>query len=132
MEFAVRHGQGIANPIAGEYDNYALIEFSRSRPDSGMRADMETMLEQAFEEGLIQDATVAQSDAQRAAFWLIRETVVEAQKPEGGSIKHDVSVPVSRVPEFIRAANAAVEALIPGRSEEHTSELPSLMSISYA
>src|SRR3546814_16100622 len=79
-----------------------------------MRADMETMLEQAFEEGLIQDATVAQSDAQRAAFWLIRETVVEAQKPEGGSIKHDVSVPVSRVPEFIRAANAAVEALIPG------------------
>src|SRR3546814_2587158 len=95
MEFAVRHGQGIANPIAGEYDNYALIEFSRSRPDSGMRADMETMLEQAFEEGLIQDATVAQSDAQRAAFWLIRETVVE-------------------------------------RSEEHTSELQSLMRNSYA
>src|SRR3546814_2845162 len=68
-----------------------------ARADSSLREDMEAMLAQAFEEGLIQDAVIAQSDAQRSAFWLIRETVVEAQKAEGGSIKHDVAVPVSRV-----------------------------------
>ena len=68
----------------------------------------------AFEDGLVLDATIAQSDAQRAGFWRIREAITEAQAVEGGSIKHDVSVPVSRVPEFVRNATQAVVDYMPG------------------
>ena len=75
---------------------------------------METMLAEGFKAGEIIDAALAQSGAQRADFWKIREAVVEAQAYEGCSIKNDISVPVSRVPEFIRIANAAVTDLIPG------------------
>ncbi|MYE02538.1 MAG: hydroxyacid dehydrogenase, partial [Alphaproteobacteria bacterium] len=63
---------------------------------------------------LVLDATIADSGAQANALWRIREAVVEAQIPEGGSIKHDVSVPVSRVADFIEAADEAVERTIPG------------------
>ena len=60
------------------------------------------------------DATFAESTTQGAALWRIREAIVEAQKYEGGSIKHDVSVPVSRTPDFIAEAMALVERLVPG------------------
>jgi len=114
FESALKHVPGVRNPLDGDYDAYALIEFSGASPDSGMREAMETMLADAFEAGEVLDATMAQSDAQRAGLWRIREAVVEAQRSEGGSIKHDVSVPVSRVPDFIRRADAAVTAAFPG------------------
>ena len=63
--------------------------------------------------GLVTDATVAQSEAQRQALWAIRELMPESQKFEGGSIKHDVSVPVSRIPQFIVEATRAVENYMP-------------------
>ena len=63
--------------------------------------------------GLVTDATVAQSEAQRQALWAIRELMPESQKFEGGSIKHDVSVPVSRIPQFIIEATRAVENYLP-------------------
>ena len=91
-----------------------LLEFSGARVDSGMRDAMEKMLAEGFEAGEIVDATLAQSNAQRADFWKIREAIVEAQAHEGGSIKHDGSVPVSRIPTLIRTANLAITGLIPG------------------
>jgi FAD/FMN-containing dehydrogenase len=81
---------------------------------SGMQEALEHFLESAFENGQALDAVIAQSEVQRNDLWRIREGVVLAQAFEGGSIKHDISVPVSRMPEFIQRANTAVEALIPG------------------
>ena len=74
----------------------------------------ETVLEAALGDGMVSDAAIAESEAQRAAIWRLREEHSEAQKREGASVKNDVSVPVSKVPEFIRRATAACEALIPG------------------
>jgi FAD/FMN-containing dehydrogenase len=75
---------------------------------------MTTLLEQAFEAGLVQDATIAASEAQQTALWHMRESMSDAQKPEGGSIKHDVSVPVSQIAEFMHEAEKAVMAAMPG------------------
>ena len=75
---------------------------------------MEEILAQGMESGLVADAAVADSLEQAKAFWRIREMFGEVQSHAGGSIKHDVSVPVAAVPAFIAEANAAVTALIPG------------------
>jgi FAD/FMN-containing dehydrogenase len=75
---------------------------------------MERVLEQAADKDLIIDATIASSLTQARDFWKLREAVSEAQKGEGGVIKHDISVAVSRIPEFVHNANALVERLCPG------------------
>ena len=77
---------------------------------------MEDILPQGLERGLVLDAAIADSLEQAKAFWRLRELFGEVQRHEGGSIKHDVSVPVAAVPDFIAEANAAVAALIPGRA----------------
>jgi FAD/FMN-containing dehydrogenase len=79
-----------------------------------MKKALEAVLEQALADGIVSDAAIADSEAQRASIWRLREEHSEAQKREGASVKNDVSVPVSKVPEFIRRATAACEALIPG------------------
>jgi D-lactate dehydrogenase (cytochrome) len=63
---------------------------------------------------LVTDAVIAKNEAQRAALWKLREVMSEAQKPEGGSIKHDVSVPIKDIPAFLKEGIAAVEKLVPG------------------
>jgi FAD/FMN-containing dehydrogenase len=90
-----------------------LIEIISGTP-GGAEAQMEALLEVAFEQGLITDAAIAQNDAQRAAFWRLREEHSAALKPEGGGWKHDVSVPISRIADFIDEATAAVERFHPG------------------
>ena len=92
---------------------YVLIELS-SQARSGLRAVMEEILAEGLERGLIEDATIADSLEQGKMFWRIRELFGEVQRHEGGSIKHDISVPVAAVPAFINEASAAVTRLIPG------------------
>jgi len=111
---AVAHIPGVRDPLAREYDDYVLFELTGASTDSGMKDALETILTEAFESGEILDAAIAQSDAQRADFWRLREAVVEAQRFEGPSFKHDVAVAVSRVPAFIRRANAALDRIVPG------------------
>jgi FAD/FMN-containing dehydrogenase len=113
VEFAVRHGPGCRDPLASAHPWYVLIELS-SQAAEGLRAVMEDLLSEAFARDLVSDAAVAASLDQAKTFWRLREIVSEAQKPEGGSIKHDVSVPVAAVPDFIAAASEAVTTLIPG------------------
>jgi FAD/FMN-containing dehydrogenase len=113
VEFAVRHGPGCRDPLASAHPWYVLIELS-SQAAEGLHAVMEDLLSEAFARVLVSDAAIATSLDQAKAFWRLREIVSEAQKPEGGSIKHDVSVPVAAVPDFIAAASDAVTALIPG------------------
>ena len=72
------------------------------------------MLGEAFEAGLVPDATLGTSEAQAGQFWRLREALVEAQVKEGASIKHDIAVPVSKVPRLIREVCAALTELVPG------------------
>jgi D-lactate dehydrogenase (cytochrome) len=110
----VTHIHGVRDPLAQTYDAYVLFELTGTSADSRMQDTLVSILAGALENGEIHDAAIAQSDAQRADFWRLREAVVEAQKFEGPSVKHDVSVAVAQVPTFIRRANAAVEKILPG------------------
>jgi FAD/FMN-containing dehydrogenase len=112
VDFSVRHGVDIRAPLASRHPWYVLMELSSSRDDIG--ATLESILARGLNDGLIDDAVIAASLGQRQAFWKLRDEISAAQKPEGGSIKHDISVPVAAVPDFIVEANAAVARLIPG------------------
>jgi D-lactate dehydrogenase (cytochrome) len=112
LELALRHGRGVRDPLPTKHPWYVLLQLSSQ--GAGLRAVMEEVLAAAAERGLIEDATIAESLDQAKAFWRIREILPEVQKPEGGSVKHDVSVPIALVPDFLEQADAAVEKLIPG------------------
>jgi len=112
IELVLRHGAGCRDPLPQPHPWYVLIELS-SQARSGLRAVLEEILAEGLERGLVQDATMAESLDQTKMFWRIREMFGEVQCHEGGSIKHDVSVPVAAVPAFIEEANAAVVKLIP-------------------
>jgi D-lactate dehydrogenase (cytochrome) len=113
VEFCVRHGNNVRNPLGLAHDWYVLMELS-SQAREGLRATLEEVLSAGAEQGLVEDATIAANLDQAKAFLHLRHIIPDAQKPEGGSIKHDVSVPVAAVPDFIAQATAAVENLIPG------------------
>ena len=112
--FALKHIEGCTNPLEGRHDHYVLVDLASSRPEAGLRALLEAVLEQAMESGDVLDAAIAESAAQQAKIWRIREEHPEAQKREGASVKNDVSVPVSKVPELIRRSSEACRKLIPG------------------
>jgi FAD/FMN-containing dehydrogenase len=112
LEFALRHGHGVRDPLATKHPWYVLLQLSSQ--NTGLRGIMEEMLAAAAERGLIEDAAIAESLEQAKAFWRIREILPEVQKPEGGSVKHDVSVPIALIPEFLEQADAAVEKVVPG------------------
>jgi FAD/FMN-containing dehydrogenase len=106
--FAEKH-LAARRPLAANAPWYVLLEIAESSETA-----LTGVLEQAYAQDWISDAAIAQSDAQRLAFWDLREKISEAQKFEGGSIKHDVAVPLSRLPQFIAEGLAAVTALVPG------------------
>jgi len=110
LEFVLAHIPQTADPLAKPSPWYVLAEAS-----GGANSHLEDALESALSSsGLVTDAVIAQSDTQRAALWKLREGMSEAQKPEGGSIKHDVSVPINSIPAFLKEGIAAVEKLAPG------------------
>ena len=112
VDFSVRHGIDVRDPLGTKYPWYVLMELSSPRDDA--RATLEAILARGFDDGIVDDAVIAANLSQRAAFWKLRDEMSAAQKPEGGSIKHDISVPVAAVPDFIEQANAAVVKLMPG------------------
>lgn len=112
LAFVTRHIPGTRRPVAGEAPWYALIEVSGRAGQAA--ALLDGLLVDAAERGLVSDAAVASSLQQAADLWRLREAASEAQKGEGGSIKHDVSVPVGRIPEFLVKAGAVVERICPG------------------
>jgi FAD/FMN-containing dehydrogenase len=108
IQFTVKH-MGTRRAVETISDWYVLLEMA-DVPE-GL---LDTLLENALEEGIISDATVAQSDGQRKELWALRENMSESQRYEGGSIKHDVSVPMSKLSQFIAEASNAVSAFQPG------------------
>jgi FAD/FMN-containing dehydrogenase len=113
VDAVVRLDAASRDPLAKPYPWYVLIELS-SQQRSGLRQTMEEILSVGMERGLVLDATIAESLEQAKSFWRIREMFGEVQRHLGGSIKHDISVPIASIPDFIEEANAAVVKLIPG------------------
>ncbi|ASP36328.1 FAD-binding oxidoreductase [Labrenzia sp. VG12] len=114
VEFCLKHLEGARDPLEGQHAWYVLMEMSSGSEAFPVRDLLESVLGEAFEDGLVEDAAFAQNLSQVQDFWHIRHGMSEVQKPEGGSIKHDVSVPVASIPEFLDKAMAAVEAFVPG------------------
>lgn len=114
VEFTTRHIPGVRDPLETVHPWYVLIDISTSDSAETAERMMTALLEQGYEAGLIQDATIASSEAQQKAIWHMRESMSDAQKPEGGSIKHDVSVPVAQIPQFMAEAEKAVVTAMPG------------------
>jgi D-lactate dehydrogenase (cytochrome) len=108
------HVPGVQDPLAAKHPWYVLLEMSSSQAESGLRAAFEAFLASSLEQGLVEDGTIAASAAQARDLWRIREGMVEAQKHIGAGIKHDVSVPVSSVADFIGSATDAVMRHCPG------------------
>jgi FAD/FMN-containing dehydrogenase len=113
LELITHHIAGARDPLSKHSPWYVLVEAT-----SAVQFDLDTAIERSLasagEMGLVSDAVIAKSESQRAALWSLRENMSEAQKREGPSIKHDVSVPVSAIPEFLERATAAVLSAIPG------------------
>ncbi len=105
---------GHTDPIADVHPWYVLMDVSGQGAPGSLKEPLTDALGAAAEKGLIVDAVIASSGAQAAKMWRMREDMAQAQQSAGGSIGHDVSVPVSRIPEFIARADKAVEAAYPG------------------
>jgi FAD/FMN-containing dehydrogenase len=113
VEFTMRHA-GARDPLDAPSPWYVMLELSSALPGGRLAGEMEAALADAFERGVVGDATIAASQGQMDALWHIRESLSDVQKLEGGSIKHDVAVPVALTPLLIDEATAVVERLVPG------------------
>jgi FAD/FMN-containing dehydrogenase len=113
IEFVFKHSAQSQDPLGKAYPWYALIELEGMQ-EGAIGSVLEELLSGALEKGFIGDGVMSHSEAQRKNLWALREEMSAMQKPEGGSIKHDVSVPVASIPQFIKQGNELVERLIPG------------------
>jgi len=113
LDFVLRHIPQTSDPFEQTFNWYVLLEVTGGRDEAGLRDAIENELAAALESNEALNAVLAQSEAQREMFWKLRETIPEAQRREGASIKHDVSVTTSELPRFIIEASAAVLQIVP-------------------
>ncbi|HWK75226.1 MAG TPA: FAD-binding oxidoreductase [Povalibacter sp.] len=113
MDLVLRHIGQTQDPFDEPYNWYVMLEIGSGRCDTGLREGIENELATALEQGEALNAAIAESEAQREMFWRLRENIPEAQRREGASIKHDVSVVSSELPRFIVEASAAVQQISP-------------------
>jgi FAD/FMN-containing dehydrogenase len=113
LEFVTRHIDGTRDPLAAPSPWYVLMEATGVR-EASLAETFETALADAMQAGTVTDAAVAANEAQAGALWKLRESISESQKREGASIKHDISVPVASIPDFIARAVPEVLKLAPG------------------
>ena len=114
VEFVLRHVAGVSDPFAEIHPWYVLIELSDTQAGAPLNEMLEQGLGEAFELELALDAVVAANESQVQALWKLREGISEAQNHEGPSLKHDISVPVSRIPDFIARTDLALQQDFPG------------------
>jgi FAD/FMN-containing dehydrogenase len=112
IDLLIKHQMIARDPAASVSPWYALVEVNRMK--GGVPGALEAALAEAFERGLVTDATIAQSESDRVQMWAARELMSEVQSKEGASIKHDVSVPIAAVPRLIAEGSAAVQSVIEG------------------
>jgi len=113
VDLTVRHIPGIRDPLDAPHPWYVLCELTSSRAAEPLEDLLEQSLAAALDEKLVADAAVARNGRDRAAFWKLRETIPEAQSRDGGSLKHDVSVPVASIPDFIEQGARWIAANVP-------------------
>jgi FAD/FMN-containing dehydrogenase len=116
IELVTKHFPEVSEPMATRSPWYVLVEFSAggSAESGRLRAMAEEFLAASFEKGRITDAVLAASEAQARQLWKLREILPESQTREGGSIKHDISVPISRIADVITEGTRRLEAAMPG------------------
>ncbi|WP_151446946.1 FAD-binding oxidoreductase [Lacisediminimonas profundi] len=114
LELVTRHFQQLQAPLPQPYPQYVLLELSDSESEEHAMSLLEAVITAALEEGLVQDAAVAASIAQSQSLWNLREHISEAQAAEGKNIKHDVSVPISNIGQFVQETDQLLQAAVPG------------------
>jgi FAD/FMN-containing dehydrogenase len=114
IEFLIQHLAGARDPLASPHPWYVLLEISSGRSEDEAEATVAAIFEEGMEKGLVDDGARAESLAQAAAFWRLRHAMSEIQKAEGGSIKHDVAVPIAAIADFVRVTTERVVAFLPG------------------
>jgi D-lactate dehydrogenase (cytochrome) len=115
LELVLRHVEGAREPLGSPAEHYVLVELASADADDAVQVKLERVLATGVAAGEIVDATIAASEAQRRALWHLRERVPEAERRDGGSVKHDVSVRIARIPQLIALAEPALAALAPHR-----------------
>jgi D-lactate dehydrogenase (cytochrome) len=115
LELVLRHVAGARDPLGAPAEHYMLLEVASADTDEELRAQLERVLVTGLAAGEILDGTIAESGAQRSELWLLRERVPEAERRDGGSLKHDIAVRIARIPEFVERAEPALMALAPHR-----------------
>jgi D-lactate dehydrogenase (cytochrome) len=113
IDLTTRHIPGVTDPLDGPYAWYVLCELTSSRAADPLDAVLEETLAGALEEELVLDAALARSERERQALWKLRETIPEAQRLDGASLKHDISVPVAALPQFVERAAQWVKQNVP-------------------
>jgi FAD/FMN-containing dehydrogenase len=113
VELTVKHVSGVANPLDMRAPWYALVELSSANPRQQLTALLTDALQEAAAAAIVIDASIATSLAQSQAMWKLRESIPEAQRHHGASLKHDISVPVSSIPELIERGVQIVRRLAP-------------------
>jgi len=114
LELVLKHIPGTREPLPQPHLWQVLVELADTTAGGSLRDDFERAVAEAGEEGLVRDAVIAQSTAQAQALWRMRETIPEASRDEGLLYRHDISLTVSGIPEFIATASAALERSFPG------------------
>ena len=114
LDLVLKHIPNTRAPLSGEHKWHALIEATTADPEANIAAELETLLAAAMQQGIVGDAVLAANEAQAEAFWKLRDSISEAERAEGQTLAHDISVAVADMPKFILEAAAAVEAAFPG------------------
>jgi FAD/FMN-containing dehydrogenase len=113
IELTTRHIPGVSDPLGAQYEWYVLAELSSARAAEGLDAVLEDSFAEALAEGLLLDAVLTRSERERAALWKLRESIPEAQRKEGAGLKHDISLPIDALAQFVAQAGAWLAANVP-------------------
>lgn len=113
LDIVLRHAEGVQEPFAQRYPGYVLMELADTVDEEALTALLERVIGDALEQGLCLDAAVSASLAQLQALWKLREEISEAQRADGPHLKHDISLPIEQIPEFMRTAEARVREVSP-------------------
>ncbi|HEU5442418.1 MAG TPA: FAD-binding oxidoreductase [Steroidobacteraceae bacterium] len=113
VDLTTRHIPGVRDPLDVPHSWYVLCELTSARFADPLEELLEQTLAGALEENLVLDAAVARNERDRAAFWKLRESIPEAQRLDGGSLKHDISIPVASIPDFIERGSRWIEDNVP-------------------
>jgi FAD/FMN-containing dehydrogenase len=114
LELVLKHIPGTRSPLSGKHPWHVLVEAATGEPERDISAELEQLLGAALQQGIIADAAIASSEAQADAFWRLRDSISEAERSEGQTLAHDISVAVADMPRFIIVTKAEVERAFPG------------------